>query len=106
MKTAKEHYHAATHTLKITLKVLHKGTHAYKESVLKWKSITDLTKKDHAEKEMELKKEWMSKVEIRHTKAAETLEGFKVSLAAWKLKWLAAKARMNKMKKKSGKAVI
>jgi len=74
MKTAKEHYHAATHTLKITLKVLHKGTHAYKESVLKWKSITDLTKKDHAEKEMELKKEWMSKVEIRHTKAAETLE--------------------------------
>lgn len=101
MKRAKHHTGVARKTLKLTIKVLHAGVHAYKKSVLKWKNLTNKTKKDHAKKEMDLKKAWKVKVHTRYLKMKITLKGFKDNLNKWRLRWIAAKARMNKMKGKS-----
>lgn len=55
---------------------------------------------------MEHKKAWMKKVHLRWDQAKKTMNGFKINMALWKKKWLAARARMNAMKTKAASAKI
>merc|ERR1712166_913843 len=101
MKRAKVHTKLARKTLKKTLFIYKMGQKAYKRSVKAWKHTTDKTKKSHAKKQMDLKKEWKVKVHTRYLKMKITLKGFRDNLEMWRLKWVAAKARKNKMMGKS-----
>lgn len=103
---AHEHWTTAMHTLRKTRKVLYAGIHAFEKSKKSWEDKVEKTEKALALKEMLHKKAWMKKVELRNEQAKKTMNGFKINMALWKKKWLAARARMNAMKLKAHGAKV
>ena len=103
---AHEHWTTAKHILAKTIKVLHLGVHAYNKSKKHWEITVEKTEKALALKEMTHKEAWMKKVQLRNEQAKKTMNGFKINMALWKKKWLAARARMNAMKAKAHGAKI
>jgi hypothetical protein len=106
MKRSQTHWIHSRRTRKTSIKAYNLGVHAFKKSQRKWAATVSGTKKTLLHKQMVLKKAWMRKVHIAMVNAKKTVKGFKANMAKWRVRWLAARGRMNLMKRRAASAKV
>lgn len=106
MKRSQTHWEHSKRILKTSVKAYHLGVHAFKKSERKWAAAVAGTKKTQLHAQMVLKKKWMKKVHVAMVHATKTMKGFKANMAKWRVRWLAARARMNLMKRRAASAKV